>query len=413
MISKRNSIKKKIEELKGPCERNEVFTPEESFSPVELEQAFHRAYWSYRINGRSRMDADTFFNQIRQNLIDLISRELTDFNSARVQMTVWIRYRMEYEDGIIDRVWFPFNSRMMDIFQGSDLNKIVNEMFTQMKTQIENSALANGRFRFGEILFIDVNFHQFNLTRVSSYLHLPDWLANKKALVNLKNSNGECFKWSILSSLHYVEIKSNPEHISNLRLFEDNYDWGGLEFPLSVEGISKFEKKNGVIVNVLGVEEKMVYILRGKKYDYRKKVANLLLIAAGKQKHFRAIKSLSRLLASSNGKHKCKQHFCMNCLQGFPTEVSGDKHFECCKDNETVSTEVPKKGSLIKFQDSQYQFKVPFIVYADFEAIPEPIQATNPNPDSSYTKDVNQHTPSGFCVNTKFTYGVFENPVKI
>ena len=70
--------------------------PEESFNPVELEQAFDRAYRSYRINGRSRMD--TFFDRIRQNLIDLISRELTDFNSTMVQTTTWIRFRIEYED---------------------------------------------------------------------------------------------------------------------------------------------------------------------------------------------------------------------------------------------------------------------------------------------------------------------------
>ena len=54
LISKRNSIKKKIE-LHEP-------KPEASFNPIELEQALNRAYRSYRINGRSRMDVDTFFN---------------------------------------------------------------------------------------------------------------------------------------------------------------------------------------------------------------------------------------------------------------------------------------------------------------------------------------------------------------
>ena len=72
LISKQNSIKKKIEELKGPREPE----PEESFNPIEGEQAFGRAYRSYRINGRPRMDVDTFFNRIRQNLIDLMDREL-------------------------------------------------------------------------------------------------------------------------------------------------------------------------------------------------------------------------------------------------------------------------------------------------------------------------------------------------
>ena len=71
LISKRNSIKKKIKELKGSCELEESFSPEEFFNPVELEQAFSRAYKNYRINGRSRIDVDTFLDRIRQNLINL------------------------------------------------------------------------------------------------------------------------------------------------------------------------------------------------------------------------------------------------------------------------------------------------------------------------------------------------------
>ena len=34
------------------------------FKPIELEQAFGGAYRSYRINGRPKIDVDTFFNRI-------------------------------------------------------------------------------------------------------------------------------------------------------------------------------------------------------------------------------------------------------------------------------------------------------------------------------------------------------------
>ena len=197
LISKRNSIKKKIEELKGPRESHE---PEESFNPIEREQAFGRAYRSYTFNGRSRMDVDTFFDGIRQNLIDLINRELTDLGSARVQTTAWIRFIQALEDdfgNIIgsDRIALPFNSRIMDIYQGSNLNEIVNEMFAHMQTQIENPALVNSRFVFDEVLFLNVSFYQLNLTRGSSYIPLPNRIANKKAVINPKNENDEeCFK---------------------------------------------------------------------------------------------------------------------------------------------------------------------------------------------------------------------------
>ena len=48
----------------------------EPFKPIELEQSFNGAYRSYRVNGRPKMDVDTFFNRIRKGLIELIKREL-------------------------------------------------------------------------------------------------------------------------------------------------------------------------------------------------------------------------------------------------------------------------------------------------------------------------------------------------
>ena len=43
------------------------------------------------------MDVDAFFDWIRQNLIDLMNRELTDLGSARVQTMAWIRFTQSLE----------------------------------------------------------------------------------------------------------------------------------------------------------------------------------------------------------------------------------------------------------------------------------------------------------------------------
>ena len=62
------------------------------FKPIELEQAFGGAYRSYRINGRPKIDVDTFFNRIGKRPIELIERELKTRTSARIQTTTWIRF---------------------------------------------------------------------------------------------------------------------------------------------------------------------------------------------------------------------------------------------------------------------------------------------------------------------------------
>ena len=130
------------------------------------------------------MDVETFFHRIRGDPIDLIKRELNDLNSARVQTTTWIRFVREDEEGQ-ERVELAFNSLMMNVYRGSDLGQIVNEMISSMKFQIENPALLNSRFRFDEVLFLDINFHRLNLTRGgSSYLPLSDWIEKKKRRSN-------------------------------------------------------------------------------------------------------------------------------------------------------------------------------------------------------------------------------------
>ena len=48
-----------------------------SFKSIELEQAFRGAYRSYRVHGKPKMDVDSFFNRIREELIELIKQELT------------------------------------------------------------------------------------------------------------------------------------------------------------------------------------------------------------------------------------------------------------------------------------------------------------------------------------------------
>ena len=74
---------------------------------------------------------------------------------------------------------------------------------------------------------------------------------------------------------------------------------------------------------------------------------------------------------------------------------------------------MPKKGSTIEFYDGQNQFKIQFMMYVDFEVILKPIPGPSPDLSEPYTKEVNQHIPSGFCVYSKFAYGEVENPLRL
>ena len=99
------------------------------------------------------MDPDTFFSRVRKFLIELLAKE-SRTGAVRSQATTWIRFRKD-----IEMVELAFNSRMLNVYNLSDMNEIVNAMISHMKQQIENPALLDSKFVFDEVLHMDINFH--------------------------------------------------------------------------------------------------------------------------------------------------------------------------------------------------------------------------------------------------------------
>ena len=185
---------------------------------------------------------------------DQICKETTR-EAVRTQATTWIRFRKGSE--MVD---LAFNSRMLAAYGLNDIYEVVNRMISHTLEQIENPALRDSGFVFDEVIGTNVDFHRLNLTRGSIYLPLPDWISRKKAIINLKNSDMECFKWAVIAADRWEEIDKHPKRISKLRKSEGEYNWTDIEFPFAIRAIDKFERKNEISVNLLAVDNKRVFI---------------------------------------------------------------------------------------------------------------------------------------------------------
>ena len=285
-------------------------------------------------------------------------------------------------------------------------------MLACIKAQTENPKFPESGFTLDKITHLYINFHSLVLTQGSSYTELPGWINSKKAVINPQNKDKGYFKLAVVAALHHEEMQNNPDGISLQRPYEKQHKWKGLEFPISIKKNGKFEKNNPAItVNVLfsnkKPQKKNIYTVHRSEHNVKcKKHVNLLMIEDGERRHYTKIKGISRLLKSLHATHKGAYHFFMNCLNGFRTKSARDKHFEFCSSNGHVSVKMPsEKEKWLKFHDGQYQFKVPFILYADFESILKPVNEqyrnrmntmkTEKKGKASYTEKINTHVPSG------------------
>ena len=81
------------------------------------------------------------------------------------------------------------------------------------------------------------------------------------------------------------------------------------------------------------------------------------------------------------------------------------------------------KEKWLKIHDGQYQFKVSFILYPDFESILKPVDEryrdkmntmkAGRKGKAPYTEKISKHIPSGWCVHSTFAYGDVPDPLKM
>ena len=386
-----NSLKERV---------NRIFKRYDNLlTPREHKTAIKGYFKTFRVNGIDGMDEKTFMRSVKSRVIDLIKSK----GSIKVKLILTVRFTKENPaTGNIDINVYSFASKMEIVTESTDLTELFDQMSDKIFELIQNFNNRGSGWQFDRVEHLDININPFNPLSASSYIELPGNLAEKKAIINVKNENdNECFKWAVTSAV--FPAKEHGERLSKqMREDSKKFDWAGIEFPVSLKQIDKFENQNNYAINVFGYEG-VVYPLRlSKKKD---QVINLLLIANEETNHYCWIKNMSRLLSSGINNHQHKRHFCYRCLNSFKSEKSLNKHTEYCQNNEEVKIEMPMikddegkflRPEYIYFKNHYKKQRVPFVVYADFECFTEKIDTCQPDDGKSFTNQYQKHSPSGF-----------------
>ena len=288
-----------------------------------------------------------------------------------------------------------FHSDVEVNLEGTDVNELYDTVIDKVMENIANFQMQGSNWTFKSIIAFEIHTVAYEPLRGSSYIPLSRALATRKAIINLKNEDDECFRWAVLRAMNPTD--KHPHRIDkNLKSKRDQINMDGIEFPVSLKSIDKVEKQNpSISINVFGYED-CVYPLRVSKV-VDKTAINLLLISDDEKQHYCLINNMSRLLSSQTGNQQHTSHYCMKCLNPFHSQEALSKHIDYCYSNEAVKVDMPDEETTISFKNIQKSMRMPFIVYADFEFFIKPIDTCEPNPSKSYTKQYQKHTPSSFC----------------
>ena len=391
---------------------------EKLFTPIEEKSALNKNVVDYVINGDPLYGPSEFLHVAKPHVINIMA------SNRNIKTKLYLNCLMSRSDplGTIVKK-FKFRSIGYKIItEATDPHEIYNEMVDEIEEEIQKVEQAEGSgWVFLEVENLTLHTDIWDPIKASSYIDLPKELKNKNAIINMKNEDNKCFLWCVLRALNPSKDKHPSRIDKDLKSKENTLNMEGIEYPVSLKDINRFEKQNPEIsISVLGYsKDERIYPLKiseftkKKKEDERKHNIVLLLIKNRDNSHYCYVKNLSALLSSQVNNHKSKLYFCLNCLSGYDDPEKLEKHKEYCSEEESIKINMPKPDTFIKFKNYLYSERAPFAIYADFESILKPLDTCKPDPNKSYTHKYQKHEPVSFVYYIKsFNESVYKSKLR-
>ena len=252
------------------------------------------------------------------------------------------------------------------------LKNFLKLFYKIIKKYLEEST-RESEFVFDSIDLLYYHLQKLCLKRGGSYIDSPEWLKNKKATINPKNNDDNCFQYALTVELNHQHIRKSPQRISKIKAFVNQYNWKGIDFPPEQKDWKKFEQKNKTIaLNILFVPhntKQIRHAYKSKHYFKRENQVILLMITDGKKWHYLAVKSLSALLRRIASNHK-EDFYCLNCFHSYSTKNKLKKHERVCNDHDYCYVEMPNEDNkILKYNHGEKSLKVLDFIYADLECL--------------------------------------------
>ena len=344
------------------------------YKPILIRTAFDGNYLEYGSDGNNSLSFMEYLNLIKPYLEDLIN-EKKNKGEWKLQLTATISFASLKPDSDETRLML-IRSNPTEFMNGSETEKIIESLYRSLLQKYNDN--LQEKMRRSDFVFNGINYFYYDFNRVSiskggSYIESPKWLKDKKSTINQKNNDNKCFQYATTLALNFKKINKDPQRISKIKPFIENYNWNDINFPANKKDWNRFEVNNkNVALNILYVpfNTKKIEISYKSKYNLvRDNQIILLMISNGENWHYLVVKSLSGLLRGITSNHN-GDYYCLNCFHSYRTENELNAHKKICENNEYCNIEMPSpNNNLIKYNKGEKSLKLPFAIYAALECM--------------------------------------------
>ena len=360
---------------------------------------------NYYPNDYDENDLLTFFGSLKIELMKHIKDRRLELKNLKWYLCSEVEVEKETNGGKVQA--YPHLRSISYVLLSSeelsehDLNEALQKIFSAF----EEFMREGSNWVLKRVIKLEVNTVPYSPLGGSSYIPTP--ISFHNGILNIMNMDQKCFLWSVLASLHPVTDIA-AERVVHYTEFEHELDMSGIDYPVTIASVSKFEKQNNISVNVFGIEENEIFPMYTTKVKEAIHHVNLLCLTNDKKSHYCLITNLNYFLART--KSNKKQHFfCHFCMQGFTRQDILNDHIAYCSKYDAQNVQYPSDlENILEFKSYEKKLKVPFCIYADFECFARKIDTCLPDPAKSSTTNKTMFEACSFgykvvCTDDRYT----------
>ena len=171
---------------------------------------------SYEIDNEEGVKDLKIFMKTVECAVIGIFKKWTKKEEIKVNIDVLCSYKWGIEGtGNVEYEEKHLQTTNYTITEGSDFNEKYDEITDNVLIEHDRLKISKSGWVLNEIISMRVNINKYNPLRASSYIQLPEVLANKKAIINVRNEkDNKCFLWSVLAALRTLLVKILKELVS-------------------------------------------------------------------------------------------------------------------------------------------------------------------------------------------------------
>ena len=247
------SVSPRLKKLREEIER--IYEQIKSFEVRESNSALRNFATVYITDGKLGFDAESFLEGAKQNITSVLR------NNQRTKVKLIFKcYMQMLKTNEIKPA--DFHSDIEVNLDETDEKELYDTMVERILEKIATFLATESEIRFHNIIQLELHTVSYKPLRGETWTPLSKELANKNAFINMKNKDNKCFLWCVLRELN--PTKDHPERVDKeLKPEENTLNVEGIEYPVSLKDLNKFEKQNPTIsITVFRYEEKSGYPLR-------------------------------------------------------------------------------------------------------------------------------------------------------